>query len=218
MKKTLAIMAMLAMTATAAKAQYSVKETFDSNSLGWTESDYESNNGSAIIDKGVMTIKSKGEKKGWSVFATVMTGVPVKVGEDTHFETHCYAPLDVMKPFKIRTHVNIDKLDSDQLVGLVFNYMDGGNFYAFTFNDEQINFLRYVDNKVVGSINKGMKWSEKKKLDQEWVLEYDGGDLRFFVDGMEIMYVRYMSMSYAGVGFYTFGKQTLVVDDIEFIQ
>lgn len=218
MKKTLLIMALLAMVIKVANAQNIIKETFDSNSLGWTESDYESNNGTAIINKGVMTIKSKGEKKGWGIFTTIMTGVPTKIGEDTFFETHCYAPLDVTQPFQIRTHVKIQKLDSDQLVGLIFNYMDGGNFYVFSFNDEQINFLRYKDNSLVGCIDKGVKWSEKKKLDQEWLLDYDGSNLNFLVDGMEIMSVRYMSMEYAGVGFYTFGKQTLVVDDIEFIQ
>ena len=166
MKKALLIIAIMAMVTKIAKAQYSVKETFDSNSLGWTESDYESNNGTAIIDKGVMTITSKGEKKESGIFMTIMTGVPTKVGEDTHFETHCYAPLDVTLPFQIRTHVNIKKLDADQLVGLIFNYMDGGNFYVFSFNDEQINFLRFKDNKLVGYIDKGVKWSEKKKQDR----------------------------------------------------
>ena len=89
----------------------SIKETFDANSLEWTESTYESNNGSAIIDKGVLTVKSKGVNKG----LTALLGT--QVGSNTFFETHCYAPLDVMKPFKIRTHVNINKLSFDQMVG-----------------------------------------------------------------------------------------------------
>lgn len=57
-----------------------------------------------------------------------------------------------------------------------------------------------------------------KKVDQEWVLESDGNQLTFTVDGMPIMKVRYMPLSYSGMGFYTFGKQKLVVDDIEFTQ
>lgn len=57
----------------------SFKETFDSNSLEWTECAYESNNGTAIIDKGVMTIKSKGEKKAAGAFLTAMTGVATQV-------------------------------------------------------------------------------------------------------------------------------------------
>lgn len=113
----------------------SFKETFDANSLEWTECAYESNSGTAIIDEGKMTIISKGENKGLGVALTALSGVATKVGENTFFETHCYAPLDVQKPFKIRTHVNIQKLANDRTTGLVFNYRDGGNFYSFNFID-----------------------------------------------------------------------------------
>ena len=211
MKKLILIFTAVITTTFVMNAQ-SIKETFDANSLEWTESAYESNNGSAIIDKGVLTVKSKGVNKG----LTALLGT--QVGNNTYFETHCYAPLDIKKPFKIRTHVNIGKLSFDQMVGLIFNYRDYGNFYCFVFNEEQINFFRYENNVLVGMINQGIKWKDKKKVDQEWELESDGDILRFSVDGMEILKVRYMPLNYAGVGFYTFGKQTLIVDDIEFIQ
>ena len=196
----------------------SYKETFDSNSLEWTECAFESNSGTAIIDKGVMTITSKGEKKGASVLMTAMTGVATKVGENTFFETHAYAPLDVRKPFRVTTHVNISRLGMDKTVGLIFNYKDGGNFYCFTFNEEMVTFNRYVDNVIVGQITQGVKWTDKKKTDQEWVLTSDGGILTFTVDEMPILKVRYMPLEYSGIGFYTFGKQKLIVDDIEFTQ
>lgn len=194
------------------------KETFDANSLEWTECAYESNSGTAVIDGGKMTITSKGENKGLGVALTLLSGVQTKVGRNTFFETHCYAPLDVQKPFKIRTHVNIEKLASDRMTGLVFNYKDGGNFYCFAFNDEMVCFNRYVDNVVVGQIQQGVKWADKKKVDQEWELISDGQVLTFIVDGMQILKVRYMPLEYSGFGFYTFGKQELAVDDVEFIQ
>lgn len=187
-------------------------DTFDANSLGWTECAFESNSGSAVIDKGVMTIKSKGINK----FATIMLGA--QVGENTFFETHCYAPLDVKKPFEVITHVKVDKLALDRVCGLVFNYKDGGNFYSFNFNDELVNFSRFVDNKVVGSITQGVKWPKNSKLEQEWKLVSDGDILSFFVNGMEILKVRYMPLDFSGIGFYTFGKQTLVVEDMIFTQ
>lgn len=211
MKKAILVFSAFAMVSAAMPAQ-SIKETFDANSLEWTESSYESDNGSAIIDKGVLTVKSKGIKKG----LTALLGT--QVGSNTFFETHCYAPLDIIKPFKIRTHVNISKLNFDQMVGLIFNYKDYGTFYCFAFNEEQISFLRYENNVLVGGISQGIKWKDKKKVDQEWELESDGDILRFSIDGLEILKVRYMPLNYTGVGFYTFGKQTLVVDDIEFIQ
>ena len=194
------------------------KETFDANSLEWTECAYESNSGTAVIDGGKMTITSKGENKGLGVALTLLSGVQTKVGRNTFFETHCYAPLDVQKPFKIRTHVNIEKLASDRMTGLVFNYKDGGNFYCFAFNDEMVCFNRYVDNVVVGQIQQGVKWADKKKVDQEWELISDGQVLTFIVDGMQILKVRYMPLEYSGLGFYTFGKQELAIDDVEFIQ
>ena len=48
-----------------------------------------------------MTIISKGENKGLGMTLTALSGIATKVGKIL-FETHCYAPLDVQKPFKIR--------------------------------------------------------------------------------------------------------------------
>uniref|UniRef100_UPI003FF0103B hypothetical protein n=1 Tax=Candidatus Limisoma sp. TaxID=3076476 RepID=UPI003FF0103B len=64
----------------------------------------------------------------------------------------------------------------------------------------------------------GVKWPNKKKLDQEWKLVSDGDVLSFFVDGMMILKVKYMPLDYTGFGFYTFGKQTLIVEDMTFTQ
>lgn len=199
-------------------AAQSFVDTFDANSLGWTECAYESSKGSAVIDKGVLTIKSKGENKAAGAILTAMSGVATKVGENTFFETHCYAPIDPKNAFEVIANVTIDKLANDRVCGFVFNYKDGGNFYCFTFNNEMVNFTRYVDNKVVGNISQGVKWDKNKKLEQEWKLVCDGDVLSFYVDGMEVLKVRYMPLDYAGIGFYTFGKQTLIVEDMTFTQ
>ena len=190
----------------------SYKETFDSNSLEWTECGYKNEIGTAIIDKGVMTIKSKGVKKGLSI----LTGVIV--GEYTVFETHCYAPLNVLKPFEVHAKVNVKQLAADRLVGIVFNYKDNGNYYAFTFNDDFVKFVRYVDGKEVGSISQGVTWKGKRKTDMEWILISDGETLTFKVDGISILTIRYMPLNYSGFGFYTFGNQELIVDEVEFKQ
>lgn len=211
MKQILILSLTLLLGAMSLNAQ-TFKEEFEGNSLGWTESAGESEDGTAIIDKGVMTIKSKGENKAASAFWGF------KVGETTMFETHCYAPLNVKKPFEVIANVKIGKLDSDKLCGFIFNYRDFGNFYAFTFNEEKVNFTRFEDNKCVGMISQGVKWQKKKKVNQEWKLVSDGSTLSFYVDGMEILKVRYMPLDYTGVGFYTIGEQTLIVDDVTFTQ
>ena len=193
-------------------------ETFDANSLGWTESAGESNSGTAVIDKGVMTVKSKGDSK-FMRFAAVANGNS-KGMENTSFETHCYAPLDVQKPFEIVANVKMDNLDLERQAGMIFNYRDFGNFYAFVFNKESVSFLRFVDNRCVGSITQDVKWgkAEKGKQNQVWKLISANGELQFFVDDMEIMKVRYMPLDFTGVGFYTIGKQTLVIDNVTFTQ
>lgn len=217
MKRVLFTICMIVTVSVTSFAQ-SFVDTFDANSLAWTDCAFESDSGSAVIDKGVMTIKSKGENKSAGAFLSMMAGTSIKVGQDTFFETHCYAPLDVKKPFEVIANVKIEKLANDRVCGFVFNYKDGGNFYCFNFNDEMVNFTRYVDNRVVGNIKQGVKWKNKKKLNQEWKLVCDGDVLSFFIDGMEIIKVRYMPLDYSGIGFYTFGKQTLVVEDMTFTQ
>lgn len=206
----------LAIAVLPVSAQY--KETFDSNSLGWTECAFQNPIGTAVIDRGVMTVKSKGEKKGLSALASAASGTAVKAGVNTFFETHCYAPLNMERPFEIRARVNVKKLGFDRLVGLIFNYRDGGNFYCFSFNDDFVKFTRYVDNVEVGDVMQGIRWQGKRRTDMEWVLTYDGSMLRFSVDGEPMLTIRYMPLSYSGVGFYSFGNQELIVDEIEFVQ
>ena len=58
MKRTFLSLCMAAVIGLGANAQ-SFVESFDANSLGWTESAGESNSGTAIIDKGVMTISRR---------------------------------------------------------------------------------------------------------------------------------------------------------------
>ena len=209
MKRVLFILAFLACGSISTIKAQSILETFDTNSLEWTECPYNNSEGNSIIDKGVMTVSSKAETK-WNGYGSFK--------EIHDFMTTCYAPLNVMKSFTIRTHVSIKALDNDKLCGLIFNYKDNGTFYAFIFNETSIQFIRRVDGDFVGSIIQGMKWPKKRKLDQEWELKSDGELLTFSVDGVQVLKVRYMPLEYTGVGFWVCGKQEIKVDDIEFIQ
>lgn len=201
----------VALSILSTKAQ-TIKETFDTNSLNWNETAVTNDAGSAIIDNGVLTITSNGVNK----FMSEMLGV--QVGANTYFTCFCYAPLVMQKSFKVKSNVTIGKLDDDKVAGLVFNYKDDGTFYAFVFNETAVRFLRFVDNRLVGQITQSVKWGKTKKMQQEWFLEYDGSTIQFTVNDLPIMSVRYMPLEYAGFGYYTYGKQKLIVDDVEFIQ
>lgn len=200
MKKTVFFFVAIFATIFVAKAQeFSFKETFDGNSLEWNECPSKIfYGGTSIIDNGKLTITSKNEGAGWDIF--------------------CYSPLDIQLPFKIVSNVKVKKLESDRLVGLVFNYKDDGNYYCFAIDDYKVVFRRYVDGKLVGSITQGVKWKDKTKINQSWELVSDGQNLKFSIDGMPILNIKYMPLEYSGFGYYTFGKQELVVDDVEFIQ
>ena len=209
MKKLIFVLAFLACGSFISIKAQSYLETFDTNSLEWTECPYYNSEGNSIIDKGVMKVSSKVETK-WNGYGRF---------EEVHdFMTTCYAPLNVMKSFTIRTHVSVKSLSEDCLCGLIFNYKDNGTFYAFIFNEKSIVFARRVDGDFVGSIVQGMKWPKKYKVDQEWELKSDGQILTFSVDGVQALKVRYMPLEYTGVGFWVSGRQEIKVDDIEFIQ
>lgn len=165
-----------------------------------------------------MTIKSKGDSKFMRFYAQANGYAQAR--ENTAFESHCYAPIDVKNPFEIVANVTLDNLDMDRQAGLIFNYRDFGNYNAFVCNKESVTFIRFIDNKCVGHITQDLKWgiADKGKMYQVWKLISNGSELQFFVNDMEVLKVRYMPLDYTGVGFYTIGKQTLIIDDITFTQ
>ena len=197
-------------------------ETFDSNSLEWTECSFKSAAGTALIDNGVLTVTSKGEKEALSALLSVASGQYTQVGVATFFETHCYAPIDVKKPFKIKCMMTSKRLIGDRETGLVFNYKDGGNFYCIALTDEYVQLERYENNRPIGQIMQNIKWDRgDKKVDEtlnEWMLESDGDIIIFSLDGVPVLKTRYMPLEYSGFGFYSIGDNKTVVDSVEFIQ
>ena len=175
-----------------------IVDDFSANIYGWNEGEINGDIGTIAIINGQLNIKSK--------------------HEEVALKTHCYAPINVEKDFRVTAHVGIDKLKDDKQVGLIFNYRDDGNFYCFSFNEYAVSFRRFENNVEVGSYHQGIKWKKKKKLEQEWTLIKEADELAFLVDGQEILRIRYMPLSYCGIGFYTISKQQLIVDRIEYDQ
>lgn len=196
-KKNLIILLLMATLAICAKAHV-VVDDFSANIYGWNEGVIDGDIGDIAIINGQLDIKSK--------------------HDEVALKTHCYAPINVDKDFRMTAYVGIDKLKDDKQVGLIFNYRDDGNFYCFSFNEYAVSFRRFENNVEVGSFHQGIKWKKKKKLEQEWTLVKEADELAFLVDGQEIIRIRYMPLSYCGVGFYTISKQRLIVDRVEYEQ
>lgn len=216
------IFTLMALSCAYALNAQSYTETFDSNSLGWTECTFKKAAGTAVINEGVMKITSKGEKEALSALLTVASGQATQAGVATFFETHCYAPIDVLKPFKIKSMITSKRLTGDRETGLVFNYKDGGNFYCVAMTDEYVQFERWEDNRMVGQVSQNVKWDRGgKKTEQtsnEWMLESDGDVITFSVDGVPMLHIRHMPLEYSGFGYYSIGDNTTIVDSVEFIQ
>lgn len=196
-KRNVITLLLVAALAFSAKTNVIVDD-FSANLYAWNEGEIGDNIGTIQIINGQLNIQSK--------------------HDEVALKTHCYAPINVERDFRITAHVVIDRLKDDKQVGLIFNYRDDGNFYCFSFNEYAVSFLRFENNKEVGSFHQGIKWKKKKKLEQEWTLVKDADELAFLVDGQEIIRIRYMPLAYCGVGFYTISKQKLTVNKIEFEQ
>ena len=197
MKKYGILCLLLVALAIGARANVIVDD-FSANVYAWNEGEIDGDIGAIAIINGQLDIKSK--------------------HDEMALKTHCYAPINVEKDFRVTAHVYIDRLKNDKQVGLLFNYRDDGNFYCFSFNEYAVSFRRYENNVEVGSYHQGIKWKKKKKLEQEWTLIKEADELAFLVDGQEIICIRYMPLQYCGIGFYTISKQRLIVDKIEYEQ
>lgn len=197
MRKYLSIVLLMAACVFSVKSNV-VTDDFSANIYSWNEGVIDGDIGEIAIINGHLEIKSK--------------------HDEVALKTHCYAPINVERDFKITAHVSINKLKDDKQVGLIFNYRDDGNFYCFSFNEYAVSFRRFENNVQVGSYHQGIKWKKKKNIEQEWTLVKEADELAFMVDGQEIIRIRYMPLAYCGVGFYTIGKQGLSVSKIEYIQ
>lgn len=128
-----------------------VKETFDSNTLGWTEVSDKS--GEAVIKEGVMHIV--GKNSGGSTFFGYK--------QPSFIETHCYSNLDVTKNFEIKCDAIAKKISNAGCFGIIMNYFDNGNFIVFVIDNEYAHLMRFQDNEMVGRISNKLKLVEKKK-------------------------------------------------------
>ena len=192
MKKALLITALSAI-AFAGNAQ-TFNETFDSNTMGWTEE--ASSRGEALVKDGVLHLVSKG--------TTMMSS--------------CYTNLDVKKNFEIKCKVNVKKIDAGNPIGIIFNYLDDYNYCLFGIDEEMAYFKEFRDNQLVGYRRNALKLKGKRKVELDFAIKSTYNRVQFEVNNMTAIELRFKPLVSNGIGFYIVGNQTADFDNLEIIQ
>ena len=179
-------------------------ETFDSNTMGWTEvSDKKSE---AVIREGELKIRSKR----WKNFFGKL--VPSSA------ESHCYSGLDYNKDFAIEATAKAKKMTKKGYAGILVNYTDDGNMLLFAFDKKHAHLVNFVDGQINGRMISDIKFPKKKNTPLEITVKNESQRLFFYVNDVLIFERRYTPLTSDGVGFYAVGKQQLFIDEVKFIQ
>lgn len=185
-------------------------EDFSSNSLGWTECTFDNagNIKMYVSESGELVVHSEKNTNFFTGERTYSTAFSM-----------AYAPINVLKPFKIVSHFKF-KADNAPC-SFLFNMKDDGNHYAITFlkDDAKVYFQRFGDNKLIGGLSQGFPYPKLRKGEYyEMVLTSDGQTLSLTLQGQPVFSLRYMPLTYSGIGFMTHGEQEMLIDDISFTQ
>lgn len=183
-----------------------VKDDFNSNSLGWTETS--SKDGEAVIKDGVMHLE--GKKSGVSLFGTQSA--------PSFLETHCFTNLDINKNFEIKCSALVKKINEECSFGMILDYVDEGNFMVFVVFEKEARLLRYKEYRLVGMIRNNLKLMKQKKADINLSIKSTFQKLQFYVNGMLAIESRFLPLTSNGIGFYVLGSQVANFDNLEIIQ
>lgn len=206
MKKIL--LAILALVAVNLNAQ--VKDSFESNKFGWTETS--AKDGEAVIKDGKMHIIGK---KGNNAAMSLLFGIRT---EPSFIETHCFPGYDVTKDFEIKCNASVKKITGENVLGIILDYVDSGNFIAFLVEEDRASLVRFKEGKYIGGITNDLKIKDKKKATLDLSVKSTFNKLEFFVNGMKAIESRYVKLTSTGLGFYVLGQHTVDFDNLEIIQ
>lgn len=187
-------------------AHAQLTDDFETNQQGWTEISVK--DGEALIKEGVMHIKSRKSDK--SVFSVL----PESPSEPNFIETHCYAPFDPSKDFELKCEALAKKIDDNNTFGIVFDYIDEGNFMVFRITEGQAELLRFKEYKLIGRIRSNLKLKKQRKAALEFSIKNTFRKLEFGVNGMKIFEARYLPVNSMGIGFAVWGQQTVDFDNL----
>lgn len=192
-------------------ANAQVKDTFDSNNLGWNE--IVQKDGEAIITEGVMRLEGK----------RAINDLWTLDGGRHMVNSYCYAPLDVRKNFSIKCTAVAKKITDKGAFGIIFDQLDEYNqsvIYITKWDNKSllVRYYRKVNGEYVGYKANLIKIKEKKNAEFEFELKSTFDRFEFFVNGDKAIEMRNYPITYSGFGFELHGQLLIDFDNVEFVQ
>jgi hypothetical protein len=199
MKKLFLIL--LAMVSIAINGAAELKETFDSNSWGWTErvmDEYK-----VYIVDGVLRFQ-------------IDTDTNVKFEELAEkFSSHAYLPIDPKKGFTITCDAVANKISDDKYFGVILDYHDDMNFMAFFMEKNWAYLCKIEKGRPVNQWKNQIHLPKQKKAKLDIKIEYQSGDLKIRVNDMPAIEARDIDIDYNGFGFFAVGDVKVDFDNVE---
>lgn len=199
--KRILFIAIFAFAVLSVNAQ-SFKDTFDSNTLGWTE--VSGADGDAIIKDGVMHLQGKHNEGYFSNASVIMTNT--------------YTSFDPQKNFEIKCKAIVKKINEKNPVGIIINYLDNYNYMLFAVDEKNAYFFEYSDNRLVSYRVNAMRLRGKRNEELAFEIKSTYNKIEFIVNNITAIELRYRELISNGIGFAIYGAQTADFDDLEIIQ
>lgn len=198
--KKITLLAILFVSSIVAFGQ--TKETFDSNSWGWTE--YSGDKGEAIIMNGVLHLESKRDKL--NDIKDIVNGIC----------STAYAPIDPQKGFKMTCEATVEKVDYEKTFGIVLDYKDDWNCIILLIRRDNAQFFRLREGKVVSYTERQFKLGKQKKAALDISVKYIDGNLELRVNDINAFgtEIRNVIIESNGIGFFAFGKVEVDFDNV----
>lgn len=200
MKQVLFI-ALFALVALSANAQ-SFKDTFDSNTLGWTERS--GSDGEAVIKDGVMHLQGK---KDGGIFSNT-----------SNIKSTAYTSFDPQKNFEIKCKAIVKKINEKNPVGIIINYLDDYNYMSFAVDEKSAYFFEFSEGQIVSYRVNDMSLKGKRNEELTFQIRNTYNKVEFIVNNITAIELRYREIISNGIGFTVVGAQTADFDDLEIIQ
>lgn len=201
MKKLFLIL--LAMVSIAISGAAELKDTFDSNSWGWTEQ--ATDDVKFYIVDGVLRFQ-------------INTDTEVKPEEVAEkFSSHAYLPIDPKKGFTITCDAIADKIGDDKYFGVILDYHDDMNYMAFIMEKNWALLYTVEKGHRAHRWNGQLHLPKQKKAKLDIKIEYQSGDLKIRVNDMLAIDARDIDINYNGFGFFAVGDIKVDFDNVEIV-